>query len=302
MLIPKEFMPHPILKPYVKCHWTLEGCVDSCGSDSMPTTWRKQFLSDAGLKISFNLADPVDFILQSNQVIRASKGSVCGVITRNYWVCLTGSVMRFGVQFHPGGAYPFFPFSPKKLTDRFVDIESIWGKTGLSLTEAIQCADITPQERIGLIEAFLFHRLEQYEKDDPIFDKAVLVTRTKQGQVVLEKLASQIGLSLKQLERKFVENSGISPKLLCRIIRFRHLFEHITSHPTDKWVDTALACGYYDQAHLIRDFNRFTGLSPGAFIKKIVNQDLFINWGYDMEALAGFGNSIRSTQPSIVQG
>ncbi len=260
----------------------------------MPASWRKQFLSDAGLKISFNLADPVDFVLPNKRVTRASKGSVCGVLTRNYWVCLTGEVMSFGVQFHPGGAYPFFPSSTKALTDRFVDIEAIWGRSGRVLTEAIQRSGMTTMERIGLIEAFFLHRLEQYEKDDPDFNRAVLVIRMRQGRVSLEKLASDIGLSLKQLERKFVENSGISPKQLCRIIRFRYLFEHITAHPTDKWVDTALACGYYDQAHLIHDFKSFTGMSPAVFIREIVNRDLFINWGYDMEALAGFGNSIDS--------
>ncbi len=300
MLIPTEFKPHPELKPYIKCHWTLEGSVDSGGSDQKPKRWRKQFLSDAGLKISFNLADPVDFVLQNNRKMRAPKGSVCGVLTRNYWVCLTGSIMRIGVQFHPGGAYPFFPSSVKKLTNQFFDIEAIWGESGRSLTEAIQHSGLTPEERIGLIEAFLFQRLAQFEKHDPAFNQAALVIRTRQGQVSLEKLADDIGLSLKQLERKFVENSGIPPKRLCRILRFRNLFLHITAHPTDKWVDTALTCGYYDQAHLINDFKLFTGMSPAAFIREIVNRDLFINWGYDMEALAGFGTSIESRQQSIV--
>jgi hypothetical protein len=60
----------------------------------MPTKWRKQFLSVAGLKISFNLVDPVDFVLQNKRVIRASNGSVCGVLTRK--PDRTGAVKRFG--------------------------------------------------------------------------------------------------------------------------------------------------------------------------------------------------------------
>lgn len=266
--------------------------MDYCGAVRRPTRWRKQFLSDAGPKISFNLADPVDFVLENSQVVRASKGSVCGVLTRNYWVCLTGEIMRFGVQFHPGGAYPFFPFSPKTLTDHLVDIEKIWRKSGRLLSETMQCSDRTSKERIRLMEAFLFRRLEQYEKVDPVFNKAAMVIRSRQGQVCLKKLANDVGLSFKQLERKFVENSGILPKRLCRIIRFRYLFEHITAHPTDKWVDTALACGYYDQAHLIHDFKLFTGMSPAVFINEIVKRNLFVNWGYDMEALSRFGSSI----------
>ena len=294
MLFPKDFKPHPVLKPYIKCHWTLEGSVGNSGSGRKPISWRKQFLSDAGLKLSFNLADPVDFILQNNRVMRAFKGSASGVLTKNYWVCLTGSTKRIGVQFHPGGAYPFFPFSVKTLTDGIFNLEGIWGKSGRLLTEDIQRPGLTTLERIERMEAFLIERLEQFEKNDPAFNRVAQVIRTKQGQVSLEKLARDMGLSLKQLERKFHEKSGIPPKRLCRILRFRYLFEHITAHPTDKWVDTSLTCGYYDQAHLINDFKLFTGMSPAAFIREIVNRDLLINWGYDMEALAGFGTSIAA--------
>jgi len=268
------------------------------GADRKPVIWRKQFLSDAGLKLSFNLADRVAFTLYNGRVLRASKGSVCGVLTKNYWVNLTGSIKRIGVQFHPGSAYPFFPFSIKTLTDGVFGLEEIWGKAGRLLTEAIQRPGLTTPERIELIETFLLQRVEQFEKHDFPFDRTAQVIRAKQGQVSIERLASDIELSLRQLERKFHQKSGISPKHLCRILRFRYLFEHITAHPHDKWVDTALSCGYYDQAHLINDFKLFTGMSPATFIREIVNQDLFINWGYDMEALANFGMSIAARSNS----
>lgn len=83
-----------------------------------------------------------------------------------------------------------------------------------------------------------FHKID---KLDSVFNRAARAVREKQGQVSLKKLAGDVGLSLRQLERKFHEKSGISPKRLCRILRFRHLFEHITSHPDDQWVDAALA-------------------------------------------------------------
>ena len=58
----------------------------------------------------------------------------------------------------------------------------------------------------------------------------------------------------------------MSPKLLGRILRFHHAVGMMGTGPG--WAEIALTCGYYDQAHLIRDFNQFTGSSPSDFARR----------------------------------
>lgn len=291
MILPAEFQPHPALKPYVKCHWTITGGMDASGLESQSNRF-KQFLPDGGLKISFNLEAPVEFILHDGRRISVSTGCMCGALTKNYWVNLTGPIHRIGVQFHPGGVYPFVPFSLETLTDTICDLDQIWGNAGRKLTEDVQHPELTTLQRIARLEKFLLKRLEHFTKHDAVYEYAAHAIKAHQGHVSLRRLSRQVGSSPKQLVRKFRPKSGLAPKHLCRILRFRHLFQHISAHPADNWVNTALACGYYDQAHMIHDFQHFAGISPSNFIKEIVQRNLFINWGYDMDALARFGLGI----------
>jgi AraC-like DNA-binding protein len=60
----------------------------------------------------------------------------------------------------------------------------------------------------------------------------------------------------------------VSPKQLCRSLRFKSVFEHLAASPSDSWTSTALACGYYDQSHMVRDFKHYTGASPAAYFAR----------------------------------
>jgi transcriptional regulator GlxA family with amidase domain len=81
------------------------------------------------------------------------------------------------------------------------------------------------------------------------------------GLVAVEKLAMDAGISSRQLERRFLSDIGVGPKLLGRIIRFQQVFRAV-EQSNSAWAEIALACGYYDQAHLIRDFNQFAQQTP----------------------------------------
>jgi AraC-like DNA-binding protein len=70
-----------------------------------------------------------------------------------------------------------------------------------------------------------------------------------------------LGISSRQLERRFKSRVGLLPKLFCRMQRFQRVFQEI-DEDRPNWVEAAMSCGYYDQAHLIRDFRDFSGKTP----------------------------------------
>jgi AraC-like DNA-binding protein len=82
----------------------------------------------------------------------------------------------------------------------------------------------------------------------------------------VEALAAEIGCSRRHLDTGFREQVGLTPKLLGRILRFQHAVALSGTGPG--WAEIAQRCGYYDQAHLIRDFNQFAGSSPGDFARR----------------------------------
>jgi AraC-like DNA-binding protein len=85
------------------------------------------------------------------------------------------------------------------------------------------------------------------------------------GLIRIVDLADRLGLSPRQFERRFKQQVGIAPKLFSRLQRFQRVFQ-VLEDPATNWVDTAMRCGYYDQAHLIRDFREFAGGAPTALL------------------------------------
>jgi transcriptional regulator GlxA family with amidase domain len=85
------------------------------------------------------------------------------------------------------------------------------------------------------------------------------------GKVSIEKLSGEACLSIKQLERKFKETTGVNPKLYARIIRFDKAFRLKNSRPELDWLRIAVECDYHDYQHLAKDYKDFTCLSPNAF-------------------------------------
>ena len=80
-------------------------------------------------------------------------------------------------------------------------------------------------------------------------------------------LATDLGWSRKRLIGRFREHVGVAPKLYGRLLRFQAAVETLRSATDDLgFAELALACGYYDQSHLYRDFRAFAGSTPTEFV------------------------------------
>ena len=101
--------------------------------------------------------------------------------------------------------------------------------------------------------------------DDERLLKLTANTVRLDGRITIDSLADAAGVSGRQLERRFLQEVGIGPKLFCRILRFQQVFSAVTADSTS-WADIAVSCGYYDQAHLIRDFQEFSHQTPAVLL------------------------------------
>ena len=78
-------------------------------------------------------------------------------------------------------------------------------------------------------------------------------------------IAAWLGVSHGHLDRQFTEQVGLSPRTLARILRMRRLLDHIDVYEKVAWADLAAELGWFDQSHLIRDFQRHTGVTPAEY-------------------------------------
>jgi len=170
---------------------------------------------------------------------------------------------EIGLRFRPGMARAFLSpsgtlLSASELTDRIVPLEELWGRSGRDalrhlndLGSAAACA--------ALLETLL----RTPAAKNPV-QRALDYASRNHGSVNLDWIASQASLSARQFRRRCLEESGLTPKVLCRILRFRRARSIALAAPCPNWADIAAQTGYSDQAHLIRDFREFTGRTPMA--------------------------------------
>ena len=90
--------------------------------------------------------------------------------------------------------------------------------------------------------------------------------RTVPHAWTIAQTTKQLGISHRHFIKVFGEEVGLTPKAFCRIRRFQEVLRLTEGDHRVKWAELALSCGYFDQAHLIGDFQAFSGLTPSAYL------------------------------------
>jgi transcriptional regulator GlxA family with amidase domain len=99
---------------------------------------------------------------------------------------------------------------------------------------------------------------------DPLVDAAVARLRSSRSPHPVAALANELGLSERQLNRRFVAAVGYGPKLLQRVFRLQAFVRLASQQPRRGLADLAAAAGYADQAHLCRDCQALAAAPPSA--------------------------------------
>jgi AraC-like DNA-binding protein len=182
-----------------------------------------------------------------------------------------GSVV-VGVRFRPGLARQFLKTPPAELTGLFPPLEQLWGRRARELESRLGSSS-TALERARLLLSALPPPGDAFGA----FSRAMEAIAASHGTVDLDWAAAQAGMSMRQFRRRCLEESGLTPKRLCRILRFRRSLE-LAARRSLSWAAIAAETGYFDQAHLIRDFREFTGQAPMAVFSNTEAAGAGENW------------------------
>jgi len=184
---------------------------------------------------------------------------IVGTMTHARNFEIAARVPQVGVRFRPGMALGFVRAPGIETTDQLVPLAKTWGAKGRELEARMNDAE-PGEQRIALLEAQLV------DASSPgVVQKVAAYIVDNHGQVRVDDLAFDAGMSARQLRRLFMEQLGLSPKHFCRVIRFRHSLVRMRGRSRGDLTQVALEAGYYDQAHFINEFREFSGYSPGEF-------------------------------------
>lgn len=245
-----EIIPGPPLNRYVECFWTLEG--------SSPSAQPERILPDGCMELILNFGAQFSQHCDDTRKLQP-KNFLVGQMTGPIMITPSGPVQLIGIRFNPGGTLPFLRMPLHEVRDQVVELGSLSSALERDLLRVTERSSVL-SEKIRAVEKFLTTRLTKSKHDLWSTSIAARIIESR-GLVAVEELAVDAGISSRQMERRFLTDIGVGPKLLGRIIRFQQVFRAV-EQSNNAWAEIAIACGYYDQAHLIRDFNQFAQQTP----------------------------------------
>jgi AraC-like DNA-binding protein len=173
---------------------------------------------------------------------------------------LHGHVETFVILFQPTGLQRLFSLPGSLIVNEHYEADLVLGPAAAGLR--LQLAETESfAERIAIANAFLTARIPRVD-DARCTDGAVQQIVSNHGHVRILDLARHAGLGLRQFERRFADDIGISPKLYARIVRFEAAVRKRTVSSCINWTTIAHELGYHDQMHMIHDFQLLSGESP----------------------------------------
>jgi AraC-like DNA-binding protein len=180
-----------------------------------------------------------------------------GTMTREQRFHYPEGAYLTGIRFRPGMATTFLGISAAELTDASVPLEDLWPRHARQLTRQMDDA-----RSIQAAMQVLFDHLPAPNAILTPTQLAVEALTIANGNADLDVAARQANLSVRQFRRRCLEESGLTPKRLCRVLRFRHACRLARQTNYRNWSAIAMEAEYFDQSHLIRDFQEFTGYAP----------------------------------------
>jgi len=252
--------PAPPLSDFIENLWLL--------SDA-PLHERELIIPSGTLELVINLHQDEFRIYESvhtEEHRRYSGALVSGAYQRPFVIDTREHASVIGVHFKPGGAFPFFRESAGRLADAHVDLDTLFGASARELRERL-CASKTPAQRFGILEIALISRLLRPPKRHGAVQ--VGLACLMRGGTSVANVAARVELSHRRFIQVFTAEVGMTPKLFARVRRFQRVVALAKQDPSPDWGHLALACGYFDQSHLVRDFVTFSGLSPTEFARHL---------------------------------
>lgn len=179
-------------------------------------------------------------------------------------------ILTLIVKFNPGGMTPLFPFPVSVIKDDSISVQSILGKPVQFLKnqidEQLRKGDV--RQSLVLIEQFFLEKLLYNTQIHPIAEYATKRIRDNLGAIRVKEIAEEAGISTRYFRKVFSEDIGLSPKRYAMVTRVTNIVKKIDEGGTKDWIDLALSSNYFDQSHLIEDFNLLLGESPEVFINR----------------------------------
>jgi len=246
----KEIKPGKNVSEFIQCYWISSGRYESpCIQKIMPD----------------GCTDIITNVYGSDSMTKETPYLI-GTISKYIEVSFAGDVLMTGIRFKPGALRCFTSIPTYELTDDQAKLSDLTGslKQAASLIADMMCSDC--ERSFFSAEELITNLVEKAKPLDKLVQTTINEIDSNCGLKTFDDIANNISLSRRQFERRFLEAVGITPKRYFNIVRFNKALNSLKSGDAKNLLDAAIINGYYDHAHLIKEFKQLGGDTPSKLI------------------------------------
>ena len=229
-------VPEPPLSDHVAILWLYE--------TPAPEHAQERLMPSGSMELVVDLREPATYL--------------AGAHSQPAFLDTNKIVHVIGAHFRPGGAYALMTMPADALHNEGASLDDVWSRAEASELRERLLAAVDP---LDLFEQALIARLRRPR--NPMVRFAIEEFRRAKP---VGDVGQQVGVSQRTFISTFAREVGLTPKLYCRVRRFQRVLRMVHRREDVDWSEVALACGYFDQPHLIRDFREFSGMSPSTYL------------------------------------
>lgn len=254
----QTFAPSPALASIVRCIWTLE-------VPASPDVQTFRFLPDGCPELLLHLGAQVRYQLHNGSIYEGHPAWLLGPMKGYIDWQVQGATRCLLVKFQPWMYATLVGRSAHALSDTMLP----WAELQVHMLFRLsleRLAALSAIECRFLLEEWLRQYFDGWGPDPDLVASVAAIERQAQRHDGAY-CAAQLPIGRRRLEQKFQREIGLSPKFYARNMRMHMAAIALREGGGSRLTSLAMELGYYDQAHFIREFKQFTGLSPRAFLR-----------------------------------
>jgi AraC-like DNA-binding protein len=259
-------------------NWYVEVAPPAALADCVLSFWEMRIPALPGIaKVRILPNACVDIVLYASD---ASRGEgAAGIVAPPHRSYVVGSTLSsfivksvgwrhvIGASLRPEGVLPLLGIPAGLIGESVAFLDDIIGSGAATIEDRVLGG--SPDGGLGRLAQCLLERRRAAPPPDETTHRAVELVHRARGAGRIDALVDALNVPARRLERNFLANVGMSPKLFSRLVRFDRAVRDLATRGATPWSQFALAHGYTDQAHFINEFREFAGLSPAEYEKEI---------------------------------
>lgn len=253
--IGKIYYPSEVLQPYIEYYrvW-----------DFNPGTMSELFLQDYPrtiVDVLFLFSGQIRIAFEDSPAFQLNPCTLVGQFDKNYRILISGKKIRLlNVRFRPNAIYPLTRTPMQTAFNNQVPLAEIISDDMSLLYEKL-AEGFSTDDSIELVEAFLIKHYREISRHHRLEFALALIERHR-GLISVQNLREQLQVSYKSLDRWFLNYIGLTPKRFTQLTRFKNILQELDSQTDPDWMQFVSDYNFFDQAHFIKEFRQFAGVSP----------------------------------------